>query len=361
VSRQLSDTGEKLLATRGEVGLGEGMQIERLDLSDADAIRGCHEVHIAAQLADDPQGAPPMSARMVLAWLKYGWGCDPGEVWFVPGETPGAVRAWYRLTLPDLENLDGAGISLFVHPAFRRRGIGSALLRHALGRATANGRTRLSGQALQDSAGDSFARHVGFTPGIVEARRALILASVPPGRIASIRAGAERPAAGYSLLSWTGPTPDEHLDRVAAAWNALNDAPRNEGAEERKWDARRIRERDDPRLKVSGARRYTIIALHDGSGEMAALTEMHIVPEYPGWGYQGLTAVTRPHRGHRLGLLAKAAMMEWLAEAEPKLERIETGNADSNRHMIAINETLGYELASPGWLHPIAAVTDLMS
>jgi GNAT superfamily N-acetyltransferase/RimJ/RimL family protein N-acetyltransferase len=360
VSRQLSDTGEKLLAARGEVGLGGSMQIERLDLSDADAIRGCYEVQSAARLADDPQGAP-LSARMVLAWLKYSWGGDPGEAWFVPGETPGAVRAWYQLTLPDLENLDGAGISLFVHPAFRRRGIGSALLRHALGRGTADGRTRLSSQTLRDSAGDSFARHAGFTPGIVEARRVLALASVPPGRIASIRADAERAAGGYSLLSWTGPTPDEHLDRVAAAWNAMNDAPRSEGAEERRWDSRRVRERGDVRLTVSGARRYTIIALHDGSGEMAAFTQLLIAPEHPEWAYQGLTAVTRPHRGHRLGLLVKAAMMEWLAGAEPRLERIETGNADSNRHMIAINETLGYELAGPGWLHLTAAVTDLMS
>ena len=36
-------------------------------------------------------------------------------------------------------------------------------------------------------------------------------------------------------------------------------------------------------------------------------------PEAPSWGFQELTAVTRPHRGHRLGLLVKAAMLEWLA------------------------------------------------
>ncbi|HEX8005224.1 MAG TPA: GNAT family N-acetyltransferase, partial [Trebonia sp.] len=130
-------------------------------------------------------------------------------------------------------------------------------------------------------------------------------------------------------------------------------------SEERTWDARRIRERADARLAVSGARRYTIAALHDATGETAGLTEAHIAPEYPEWGYQGLTAVTRPHRGHRLGLLVKAAMMEWLAEAEPKLERIETGNADSNQHMIAINEMLGYQLAEPGWQHLTALVTDV--
>ena len=57
--------------------------------------------------------------------------------------------------------------------------------------------------------------------------------------------------------------------------------------------------------------------------------------------------MTRPHRGHRLGLLVKTAMLEWLAEAEPQLERIDTGNAAVNRWMIAINTALGYEPLPP--------------
>jgi RimJ/RimL family protein N-acetyltransferase len=334
------------------------MRIMRLDLSDADAIRGCHEVHSAAELADDPTGAPPMSARMLRAWLKYSWRGDPGEVWFVPAES-GGVIAWYRLSLPDQENLDRAWISIFVHPTFRRRGTGHALLRHALRRAAANGRTRLAAQTLCDSAGDSFARHAGFKPSLMEARRVQVLASVPPERIASIRADATRAAAGYSLVSWSGPTPEEHLGQVAAVSEAMNDAPRSDGSEGRRLDARRLRERVETRLALSGTRRHTVAAWHDGCGEMAAITQVHVNPEHPGWGHQGLTAVTRPHRGHRLGLLVKVEMLRWLAEAEPKLERIETGNADSNQHMIAINEALGYQLADPGWQHFTALVTDV--
>jgi RimJ/RimL family protein N-acetyltransferase len=335
------------------------MRMVRLDPSDADAIRGCHEVHSAAQLADDPVGSPPMSVRMLRAWLTYGWNGDPGESWLVPGEEPGTVQGFYRLGLPDLENPDGAGIIVIVHPAFRGRGTGRALLRHAVQRAAANGRKLLASEALRDSAGDSFARHAGFKPSVVEARRVLPLASVPPERIPSIRADAARAAVGYSLVSWIGPTPEEHLDGVAAVWEAMNDAPRSEGFGERRWDARRVRERVDALLELSGARSYTIAARHDGCGEVAAFTQAHIFPEHPEWADQGLTAVTRPHRGHRLGLLVKAEMMRWLAEAEPKLERIGTGNADSNRHMIAINEALGYQLAGLGWQHFTSAVADV--
>ena len=41
--------------------------------------------------------------------------------------------------------------------------------------------------------------------------------------------------------------------------------------------------------------------------------------------------------------------LEWLATAEPQLEQVETGNAASNKHMIAVNEALGFEAALPAF------------
>jgi RimJ/RimL family protein N-acetyltransferase len=129
--------------------------------------------------------------------------------------------------------------------------------------------------------------------------------------------------------------------------NAANDMPRDVGEEEEVWDAERVRDQVDGLRARRGRHVYTIAALHAASGEMAAITDVEADPESPTWGDQLLTAVTRPHRGHRLGLLVKAAMLEWLAVAEPQLERIITGNAAVNQHMIAINEQLGYELLEP--------------
>jgi RimJ/RimL family protein N-acetyltransferase len=57
-----------------------------------------------------------------------------------------------------------------------------------------------------------------------------------------------------------------------------------------------------------------------------------------------ITAVIRKHRGHRLGLLVKIAMMDLLATEEPRLARIATWNTESNQHMIAVNEALGYTI-----------------
>jgi hypothetical protein len=37
-------------------------------------------------------------------------------------------------------------------------------------------------------------------------------------------------------------------------------------------------------------------------------------------------------------------MLVWLAEIEPQLESIDTWNAESNDHMIGVNERLGYRV-----------------
>src|ERR1700676_4691479 len=108
------------------------MRIVRWVAGDPAVTQACHEVAKAAGEADDPLG-PPWSERWFRAWLEHA--VEPMEMWFVPGETPGSARAWYRLDLPDLENTDRAGVNIVVHPASRRQGVGRALLEHAVRRA----------------------------------------------------------------------------------------------------------------------------------------------------------------------------------------------------------------------------------
>ena len=325
------------------------MRIERWDTADTGTLSACYEVFRAAHLADDPF-EPPRSAGTFRTRLTEGPDKNPGELWVVPGaDTGGAAVAHYWLGLPDLENRDRADLTLVVHPAARRRGIGRALLRHAAARAADNARSVLDGEVVEDSAGDAFARRIGARLAIEEVRRVQDLRKIPRGRVADLRQIAERAAAGYSLVTWTGSVPDEYCGQVAEVFNAFNDAPRGAGMEDEVWDADRVRERTGSVLRAGYLRGYTVAAVLDATGEMAGFTEIVVDPEHPEWAYQLLTAVTRPHRGHRLGLLVKTAMLEWLAEAEPRLERIATGNAADNQYMIAINETLGYEVMKPGY------------
>jgi GNAT superfamily N-acetyltransferase len=329
----------------GVVRLGRGMQIVQWTAGDGAGLKACHEVMLAVQRADDPLGQPPMSERVLRVLMEQP--TEPAQTWSVPGDTPGTAKGVYYLRLPDLENLTMAALWLEVHPDHRRSGIGTALLRHAARQAAQAGRSVLMSGTNQGSAGEEFARRFGAVPGLAEARRVLVLDKLGPGKVAELRARAARAADGYSLVSWTGRTPEEYLAGFAAVHNAMADAPRDPSHEARVWTTETVRERIDDQLELFGRRVYSIAAMHDATGEMAALTQVEVDPAHPDWGFQQITAVARPHRGHRLGLLLKAAMLEWLATAEPQTERIVTWNAAVNEHMIAINEELGYELLNP--------------
>jgi GNAT superfamily N-acetyltransferase len=300
------------------------------------------EVARSAALTDDPDG-PPWSLRRLTGWMRYS--TNPTQTWACRDEA-GVVRGWYLLRLPAKENLDRAVVSLMVHPAARRRGLGTALLRHAAGQAAEAGRSVLAGGVFQDSAGSAFAAAAGGTLGLVEARRLQVISSLPAGRVAALRGQAERAATGYSLVSWDGRVPDEYVGRYATLVNAMADAPHDAGEEPEVWDADRVRADADV-MERQGRRFLAVAARHDASGELAALTEVEPDPDNLGWGHQQVTVVIREHRGHRLGLLVKTAMLDLLAEAEPGLDRIVTGNAAVNQHMIAINEALGYRLLQP--------------
>ena len=320
------------------------MRITQWDVEDQYAFDGCLSVERAAHQADDPAG-PPRSARELRTSLSGADGDAAPESWFAAGDQD--VLGWYRLNLPSREDLNLAWLRLVVHPGHRCQGAGTILLRHAAGRAAAHGRSQLACTLLQGGAGAAFAATAGAQAGLTEARRVLDVRRIPPGRIAGLRESAARTADGYALVTWEGEIPDEYLSGVANVHEALNDAPWDFEAVH--WDAARVREDINRRVRRSGDRYYSVAALHAATGQMAALTALSVDPEVPGWGMQNLTVVAQPHRGHRLGMLVKTVMLEWLANAEPDMRMIQTGNANDNTHMIAINDQLGYELFQPSW------------
>ncbi len=323
------------------------MRIEQWDPADEKTTRACYDVMCAAQAVDDPV-EPPQSYGLFDMYLRNGYEKIPGEVW-AGRDDGGSVVGYYRISLPDLENRDEAHAVPVVHPAARRRGYGRELLRHAAARATANGRTRLGAVATAGGAGDAFAQALGARLDLEEIRRIQYLSEIAPGTIDALRASAARAAAGYSLVSWSGPVPEEYHGPMAGVLNAFNDAPHGANEEPATWDADRVRERTGIGARAGLVRSHNVAAVCDSTGELAAYTEVLIDPELPQWGYQQLTAVVKTHRGRRLGLLVKTEMLRLLASAEPQVEQIATGNAANNPYMIAVNEQLGYRVVEPYW------------
>jgi GNAT superfamily N-acetyltransferase len=253
------------------------MEIEQVSLSPADTgrIRACFEVMLAAGRVDHPEEAP-FTEQPFTGWMTVGWDGSSREVWLATDQ--GQAVGWYRLDLPARENLDQGGLEIVVHPAARQMGIGRTLLQHAAGRAAGHGRTVLNGGARDGSPGEAFARAAGAKPGLADIQRMLDIGRLEKGKLARLRGPAERAAAGYSLVSWVGPVPEEFIEQAAAVYNAMADAPRDPEIAHEEWDAQRVRERINGLRPHYGMRDYTVAARHDDTGELAGVTEMSVAP-----------------------------------------------------------------------------------
>ena len=316
------------------------MIIERFDPgSDTSKLRACFDI-TKAGWPDDRPGEPGWAYDSFVGKWTRGFDPAPQQAWLATDKS-GTPVGCYLLRLPDKENLTVADCVMVVDPARRREGIGTKIIAHAGEQARRAGRSRLIGYAREGTPAAAFAAALGARPGIEEVDRVLDIDAALAARIPGLRTIAEPRAVGYSLVSWIGPTPDEYVDDVVRLNAAMADAPRDEGMDPTAWDVERLRHAEQTAAE-HGITDYAVAARHDVTGKLAALTEVITETGTPDWGFQQITAVLAEHRGHRLGLLVKIAMLDLLAEHDAKVRRIQTGNAGANDHMIAINEQLGF-------------------
>jgi GNAT superfamily N-acetyltransferase/RimJ/RimL family protein N-acetyltransferase len=316
------------------------VQIERFDpRTDEQHVRACYAMVVAGQPEDDP--ALP---AVPFGQFRGGWAFaeSPAQGWLAADDS-GEPVGCYVLELPEKENRASAFAFTLVTPARRREGFGTGLLAHMAGQAAQAGRSLLTGFTRVGAAGDAFASATGGRPGMRDVRRILAVTPALHARLPELRAAGQAHAVGYLLRSWSGPAPAEVVGGLCAVYNAMSDAPHDASFEPETWDATRLLAGEE--RAIARDVRWQSVAALAPNGEVAAVTQVNVHPEQPDRGWQEITAVTRPHRGHRLGLLVKVAMLQLLAGREPALRSIVTFNAARNNHMIAVNEQLGYQVS----------------
>ena len=242
------------------------------------------------------------------------------------------------------DNRDLAWLALVVHPECRGRGHGSELLGRLMHVGRGEGCTKVGASAWDLPGVEAFARRHGFERASQEVNRVQYPQELPPGLADAAYDEAAPFATDYELVRIVGETPEPLLPAVVALADAINDAPLDDlDIESEVFTAERVQSYERSTID-SGHRFYRLVARHKPTGRLAGHSVVAVEIDNPQVAHQHDTSVLREHRGHRLGLLVKADMMRWLAEQEPQIEALGTWNAETNDHMIAVNERLGYRV-----------------
>jgi GNAT superfamily N-acetyltransferase len=314
-----------------------GMAILRLDPADSVAVEAWYDLRVAVAAWDLPDFPVP-GRREHAARFAHPWPATVEEVLLVwDGEQ---VVGAASCGLPQAENLGVLDLELVVHPRHRRRGVGTELLEAVGVVARRHGRRlievetvrALPGGVARDESGYRQLTGRGHRPGMTSVRARCEVAPLALGS-----------ADGYSLVQWRDAVPEELIGDVAALQSRLMvDAPTGELAvEQQVYDAGRVRAQEATE-RGRGHRWYSTAARHDATGRIVARTKLAFETDDDTWARQRITIVEPAHRGHRLGLLVKAANHAYAKTHEPALRTIEAWNAEDNTHMRAVNAALGF-------------------
>jgi GNAT superfamily N-acetyltransferase len=259
-----------------------------------------------------------------------------------------------------LEATTIAEIDVMVLPGARGRGVGTALADDLMQRMRARGATTFQvwvghhaapgpiispptgfGAVPADSSQVRLLHRLGFGLEQVERMSELRLRDARPA-LRTHLAGAEAHALPrYRVETWQGRTPDARAASLAALHARMStDAPSAQLAHEPEvWDTERLRRYESSQLE-GGRSVLRAVAVDASDDRVVAFTTLVGSGGGAPW-YQHDTLVHAEHRGHRLGMLVKAANLLALAELEPE-SVVRTWNAEENRPMLRVNEALGF-------------------
>ncbi len=214
----------------------------------------------------------------------------------------------------------------------------AAVLAELLRLARADGRTSIIAWGDHTPAADAFWTGLGAELRYTEQESRLDLAAVDPELMAQwIAAG----PADLELVHWTRHCPEDRIDALVATANAMNDAPTDDlEIADTVVDAAMVRAEIEARA-ARGLEYHGVLAV-TADGEAAGTTEVFVNRHRPAASWQWSTVVMPAHRGRGIGRWMKAAMWQRLRRTEPEVTALQTGNAASNAHMLAINSEMGF-------------------
>lgn len=279
----------------------------------------------------------------------------PGErriCWLADPDGGGPALAHANLLL-----LGDIGVmEVLVHPSLRGRGVGRELVMAAVRRACAEGLASVGVEVVGGTTAISFWEALGFRCGYVEMRSVLDLSRVDWQAVAAM---AESPPAGYRIEYHPGTLPAAQLGAYAAAKAVRRESDQPDlDLRPSSYDEQRLAASLDT-LNRRRMKPHLVLATHEDTGAVAALTEVVTPTPHPTRADQYDTIVVPAHQGLGLDRAVKARMLLELRRAEPGLAEVQTWNALEHDPIAGVNEELGFR-PDRQWLEYEADVLELM-
>lgn len=319
----------------------EELDVRSLDDATIDEVNAFHNVMLAESHPEDP---PTSNEQARIGYRNIPEFVVARE--FVVRDAKGAIVGWTSASWEDeATNRHLLGIEPRVHPAHRRRGIGTMLVEKGVEAAEAAGKRLLVSHTFDRvPSGEAFARRIGAEAAMIGHTNRLALAEVDRAMVERWVAEGPGRAAGYSLVTIDGPAPEDLIEKVVDVLHVMNTAPTEDlDIEDQSWTVETMRGMEKAMFAGGSQRRY-IAARHDASGEFVGFTEMWRNPNRtPGTAWQWGTGVRPEHRGFALGKWLKAVNVLRILDEWPDVVDIRTHNADSNDAMLGINHALGFK------------------
>ena len=324
------------------------MQTHLVDVHDDAQCARAHDILVASRSLGRPWHRPPSLQESVLEW-RFEDRAEPMEMWAAAdgGDVTGIASLW----LPQDDNTSMMWCDIQVDPAQRCRGVGSALMERLVERAVAETRTALVGDTMvpvAESEGHPHRRFLearGFVLSNTEIVRHLEL-PVPSQLLTTLAEDVHpRHEADYRLETHVNGVPEDRRESLCAVMNQLGvDAPTGD-IEFEAESLTPARYQDYLDLEREQRRtRLTTVAIHEGTGDVVAYTDLVLPAGAPTIVWQWGTLVHRSHRGYRLGIAVKVENLRRLRDEDPRRELVTTCNDDTNSWMVEINERLGFRV-----------------
>lgn len=147
----------------------------------------------------------------------------------------------------------------------------------------------------------------------------------------------------FVVHHWGGRTPTKWREEMASLRQLMSTEDPSAGLDEPEdvWTVERLIANEE-RLAVSPRTLVTAAVEHVPSGRIAGFTTLSVPSELDRTISQEDTLVRREHRGHRLGKLLKLANLAEVQRLHPGHPAVITFNAEENRHMLDVNEAVGF-------------------